>query len=129
MAKSKTLSWYKKKCVEMAKTIAKTRDKYICQKCGKTREQAQIHGSHVYPVRYGILASDPDNIIALCAGCHDLKKDSWHGSPLESAEWFEQHYPGKKDELKLRMNQVPEKLTIVYWEERYHTLREIIKTL
>jgi len=126
--KEHNLGWYKKKCIDMAKILAKQRDGWTCQRCGRKKGEVQIHGSHIFPTRYGILASDPENIIALCAGCHDLRMDSWHGSPLESAEWFESKYPGRKQELQDKMSTVPEKLTIIYWQERYTLLKQTISS-
>lgn len=86
-----------KKAVIIAKEIAKIRDNYTCQKCGD--KDKQIHGSHILPVTWGKTSAMPDNILALCAGCHKMKKDSWHEDPIANARWFENKYPGEYDRL------------------------------
>ena len=88
----------RKKCIEIAKTLAKIRDKWVCQRCGKTKPEVQIQGAHILPVTYGNTASDPENIIALCASDHEWARDSWHNSPLEQ-DWFEKKFPGRKERL------------------------------
>jgi 5-methylcytosine-specific restriction endonuclease McrA len=125
--KEKNLSWYKKKAIDLAKIKAKTRDNWTCQKCGKKKGDVQIHGSHIFPTRYGNLASDPDNIIALCASCHNLNVDSWHGSPLETAKWFSEKFPGLEECLREKIQGTPPKLKIDYWIDRYETLKEELK--
>lgn len=83
----------KKELVTLAKTVAKLRDNYTCQKCYKTKHQAAIHGSHVIPVSAGDLLSwDVLNIKALCYSCHF---HWWHKDPIEASEWFEEKFPGR----------------------------------
>lgn len=86
----------KLKAVTLAKEIARRQG--VCVKCGSTTRQ--LHGAHIFPVRYGNTAADPNNIISLCAYCHVYAKDSWHESPLENWEWFNQKFPGKYEELR-----------------------------
>lgn len=83
----------RKKCIELAKKIAKTRDGYKCQRCGKTKEAGwKIDGSHVHPVGLdGRLAADPINIKALCAGCH-MK---WHEDPVTMGRWYIEMFPDR----------------------------------
>lgn len=90
----------RKKCIELAKKIAKERDNYTCQKCGASKPNVQIQGAHLLPVTYGLTAADPENILALCSGCHMWKASSWHQSPLENSEWFQTKFPGRYERLK-----------------------------
>jgi 5-methylcytosine-specific restriction endonuclease McrA len=113
---------YREKAITEAKRIAKERDNFVCQKCGKTSEEKQIQGSHVIPVKSGgLLAADPDNIIALCAGCHKWSGDSWHESPMEQ-QWFTKKFPGLYEYLKLKHQIRPIKK--YEWEELYKELKE-----
>jgi 5-methylcytosine-specific restriction endonuclease McrA len=92
----------RKKAIEKAKLIAKERDGYICQKCGATRDQAQIQGSHIIPSKAGgVIAADPENIIALCSSCHKWAGDSWHEDP-KGQQWFDKKFPGLYDKLKAK---------------------------
>ena len=113
---------YKKEAIKLAKEIAKTRDKYTCQRCGK--KNCKIDGSHILPVTYGQTAANPDNIIALCVSCHTLNKDSWHQNPL-GQDWFHKKYPGKYE--KLRKLALPNKPIKKYeWEVIYKKLKSMV---
>jgi 5-methylcytosine-specific restriction endonuclease McrA len=80
-----------KKLVDIAKTQAKIRDNYTCQKCGKKVEGSNAHGSHVIPVSAGNkLKWDIQNIKTLCYHCHI---NWWHKNPIESGEWFKAKFP------------------------------------
>lgn len=121
--KKKTQAWYKKKAIELAKKLAKERDKYTCQYCGKSGDTRQIHGSHVYSVgSKSFLATDLDNIKALCAYHHQWW---WHSSPLEGAEWFTKKFPKRREYLedKIRNYVKPD------WEAEYNRLKELDKKL
>jgi hypothetical protein len=75
---------WRKKCVELAKILAKTRDQYRCKipgcyNCKKNGKQ--IHGSHIFPESmFHELSIDVDNIEALCATHHM----NWHEHPIEA---------------------------------------------
>ena len=87
----------KEQCLKLAKQIAKARDGYTCQKCGRTRPY-KIDGSHVVPVSLdGRLASDPINIKALCSRCH---LHWWHVSPAEAGPWFIERFPARWEYLQ-----------------------------
>jgi hypothetical protein len=61
------------------------RDKYTCQRCGKTRDTNVIQCAHIFT--RGALSTrwDPQNANALCAGCH-----MWaHQKPDDYLEWVE----------------------------------------
>ena len=80
--------------VEMAKTIAKKRDNYICQKCWN---KGYIHGSHIInEARDHRLSTNEDNIKALCYNCHF----NWrHKNPVEAGDWFREKFPGRYERL------------------------------
>lgn len=91
-----TQSWYRKKCVVIAKRLAKERDNYTCQKCGSKPEK--IDGSHVYPEgTYHGLSANIENIKALCSYCHLYW---WHKNPLEARDWFAKKFPERYKNLK-----------------------------
>ena len=118
----------RQKCISLAKEIAKIRDGFVCQKCGKKSGEVQIQGSHILPVSAGgFLACDPENVIALCAGDHMWKGDSWHESPLENSEWFNKKFPGRYEMLKSKQTKTPIKKW--QWEERLTELKQELKTL
>lgn len=117
----------REKCIELAKTIAKERDGYICQRCGATRQTKQIQASHIIPVSArGTIAAHPFNIIALCAGCHKNAGDSWHQAPLEQS-WFHEKFPGRYNELKSMHEVRPVKE--YEWKEIYKDLKQQAKGL
>lgn len=86
----------KKNC-EMAKTIAKARDWYICQRCWKSAKEWVIHWSHIIcEKRDHRLACNPDNIIALCYSCHFNFR---HKHPVEAYKWLDSVRPWLQDKL------------------------------
>lgn len=108
---------YKKKAISKAKEI--TRSKGICEKCGKT--VGQFHGSHILSVgAYPAMAAELDNILCLCASCHNFAAHSWHKDPLENHDWFESMWPGRKQRLYDEGN----KRIKVDWEAKYRELNE-----
>jgi len=117
-----------KKCIEIAKQIAKERDGYKCLKCGRTKEQGwQIHGSHIIGVGASPrMAVYPLNIKALCANCHT---SFWHSNPTKSGLWFTKKYPEwAKDLEKLRFK-VEGDLKKTNYEKKLVELKEELKTL
>ena len=84
--------------VEIAKLIAKVRDKYTCQHCGKKWKGYDIHASHVInEARDHRLASDPYNIKALCYNCHINRR---HKNPLEASKRFNEKRPWRYEKLQ-----------------------------
>jgi len=114
----------RKKAIELAKKIAKERDNYTCQKCGRSKKQGwKIDGCHILSVRYGLTAANPKNIIALCTQCHTGAADSWHESPMQQ-DWFHEKFPGLRDELlKIALPTRPIKKW--EWGETLNNLRKI----
>ena len=125
----------RKKCVELAKTIAKTRDNYTCRYCGAKKPDVQIHGSHIYGEgTYHSMSADPDNIIALCAKHHvggywkNNNDVSWHESPMEMAEWFQTNYPELYKSLKERSRENIQ-ADRFYWEKKLKLLKNELEKL
>lgn len=86
--------------IELAKLIAKARDKYTCQHCWKTSKETSIHASHIInEAKDHRLASDPYNIKALCYNCHINRR---HKNPLEASDRFKEKRPWRYDELQAR---------------------------
>jgi len=112
---------FRQKAIDQAKQRAKERDNFTCQKCGATGEYKQIHASHIIPVKAkGVIAADPENIIALCAGCHRWAGDSWHEDP-KGQDWFDKKFPGLYKKLKQKHEVRPVKE--YEWKEIYNNLR------
>lgn len=90
----------KSKAVDLAKKIAKVRDGFVCQKCGRSKAQGwQMHGAHIMPETWAATAADPDNILTLCARCHSMGGESAHQNPIQFGRWFDEHYPGLYDQM------------------------------
>lgn len=111
--KPRTNEWYRKKCCEIAKKIARLKTNNICEYCGS--KDRQTHGSHIYSAGlYKNMSVDVDNILSLCWLCHmgglynvrTDKRFSWHGTPLEAMEWFMKKYPERYQKLKLRTQKI-----------------------
>lgn len=117
-ADSHTQSWYRKKCVEIAKKIALERDGYACVRCPRRKEYGDIiHGSHVFPEgRYHGMSADPENIKGLCYQCH---MQWWHKHPTEAGEWFKKTYPERYTYL-LKLSRTTIKKD---WKKEYEAMR------
>ncbi len=126
----------RKKCVTIAKHIARLVVGEKCEHCGRTKAQGwQMHGAHIYPEGvYKGMSADIDNILCLCAQCHtggfwkNSNKKSWHEDPMYFADWFREKYPERAKLLKERS------LTTIslykqFWEEKLEKLKGIEKML
>lgn len=58
-----------------------------CLRCGATQG---LQRAHVYPRRFTKLKNDPENLIDLCAECHE---GWWHRFPMEAMRWFVERFP------------------------------------
>lgn len=117
--RKKSQSWYRKKCVKIAKDEAKKRDKHICQRCGKKVEGMNAHGSHIYNEgTYHSMSADTDNILTMCYYCHI---NWWHKSPLDASRWFKGKYPELYKKLRLRS----QKVQVINWELRYREMKTL----
>jgi len=127
--KKKSNAKWRKDCVELAKTIAKTRDRFRCQRCKVTKKSGyQIHGSHILPEGgYNNLSAEPLNIIALCANCHKMAGNSWHESPLEQATWFNREFPGLYKRLKVMSERLKD--TKINYEDKHKQLKHQLHEL
>ena len=75
------------------KLVVELRDRNTCQRCGteKVREDAQIHWAHIFTRNHKRLRWNPDNSLALCAGCHlwmDREK-------RDGYLWFARKFPDR----------------------------------
>lgn len=115
--KKKSPAQWRKSCVLLAKRIALERDRYVCQKCGRTKNDCAIHASHVYPEgKYHDLSADPENIKALCFSCHFLW---WHKNPIEAHNWFKEKFPERYKSLRKKSLTIQKK----NWEHEYIKLK------
>lgn len=97
------MTWWRKKCVELAKHIRKILDNYTCQKCGKKVTWMSCHWSHVISEgRNKKLSCDIWNIKVLCAYCHRYFR---HEQPLLAAERFKRKFPARSEYL-IKKNQL-----------------------
>ena len=90
----------KEELILLAKLIAKTRDRYKCQRCGSTPyNTSKIQGSHVIAVSQDLrLAFDPENIKAMCGQCHMW----WHENVMDAYEWFAEQFPNRWKRIQLK---------------------------
>jgi len=111
-------------CVDIAKTLAKIRDRYVCVRCGVSKlAGAKIDGSHVKPEsHYHDLSAEVTNIKAMCFTCHAW----WHLNPTESGAWFREKYPERYEEIHKRALENPI-VGRVEWEIRLKILKEKLK--
>jgi len=120
----------RKKCVTMAKKIARARDGYKCRYCGIGEPQRGTQGSHVYAEGYSKrMSADVDNIIALCASHHmtgvwnKSVNWNWHGTPAEATDWFRSKWPELWEELHQR-SLILEPCDMKFWQEKYESLKK-----
>lgn len=90
------MTYFRKKCVEVAKAIAKVRDKYICQRCNKKVSWHDCHWSHIIPEsKNKYLSCEPENIKVLCYRCHKNR----HENPIEAAKRVKSKRPERIERL------------------------------
>lgn len=87
----KTSRWKKKR-----EAILR-RDKYLCRECaryGRSTPAQTVH--HIYPLeQYPELALAGDNLISLCASCHDAMHDRNTGQVTEAGRRWQQRVERK----------------------------------
>lgn len=126
----------RKRCVELAKKIARVSVGEICEHCGKRKIDGwQMHGSHIHPEGvYKSMSADVDNILCLCASCHTggfwkgSKKPSWHEDPIYFSDWFKKKYPERYRELEKRKRQSIQ-CDLYYWTTKLTELKKIWNNL
>ncbi len=119
--KKLTNAKWRKKCVEIAKKIAKERDNYTCVTCNRSKAQGyQIHGSHILPESKHLrMSCVPENIMAQCARCHM----DWHEHPLSNAQWFHLKFTGRYEELVAMDRKFKKEMIKPNYEEIYNQLK------
>jgi hypothetical protein len=89
--KLKNRSWYTKRLEEIAKTLCKERDGYICQHTGQKVSGSNAHASHIIPKSLGLrFLFDLYNLKTLCYHSHI---NWWHKNPVEAAAWLKAVLP------------------------------------
>jgi hypothetical protein len=133
--KKKTATYYRKKCVDLAKRIVRHKSGYRCvytspdgQKCSQGEANGkQTHGSHIYCENaHKSISSDLDNILCLCSGHHvgmGNVTPNWHKDPKEMMEWFEKTYSERGKKLKDKKNKNIH-MGLFEWKKRYEFLKE-----
>jgi len=124
----------RKKCVQLAKRIARALANYTCEYCGKKEPQVRTHGSHIYSEGVHLsMSADVDNILCLCATHHMAagmwnRADhwSWHNSPAEAMEWFKENYPERYETLKLRARE-NKMCDLKFWQDKWVELNNKYK--
>lgn len=119
----------RKKCVLLAKEIAKKRDGGKCCYCNKSRPEVAIHSHHIYNEGcHRAMSADVDNLITVCFTHHssswNSKEPSFHKNPMEMADWFLEHYPERHNILKARSITYT-KLDRIFWENKMVELKNI----
>lgn len=121
----------RKRCVALAKVIAKIKDDYKCIYCGIGKPQRKVDSHHFFHEGlFKSMSADVDNLLTLCTSHHQggfyMKsndKFNFHNSPRESTEWFQEHYPERHKELKERSMKFVD-LTYQYWETKLIELKK-----
>jgi hypothetical protein len=75
----------KAKATKLHSLVVRTRDKFTCRWCGRTREDnVQIQCAHIISRSISATRTDEQNAVALCASCHWTQKKN----PLVWALWI-----------------------------------------
>jgi len=107
--KKVSISYLKKKLLDLVKAEVRRRDDYTCQHCLKYVTGSGCHVSHVIPVSHGNrLMFEPLNMKVLCFHCHI---DWWHKNPLEASKWFKETFSERYNYLQSHKNEK------VHWKE------------
>jgi len=120
--KTKKIKKPYRRCIELAKKIAKARDGYKSVKSG--RSDCQMHGSHILGVgAHPRMAVYPLNIKTLTAQEHLW----WHSAPTESGEWFKNKFPEWIKELEKLRFEVEGDLKKTNYEIKLEELKKELK--
>jgi len=109
---------------KLASQFIKLRDDHTCQRCNKREVGSSgIHVSHIIPKSRGQhYRWNPKNLKCLCFHCHI---NLWHKDPLMAAQWYQEKYPGRWEELEKIQSS---KMSVMDLEElRDWYLREIME--
>lgn len=122
--KKATMTQVRKKCVALAKKIAKHRDKYRCRRCWKLTSGHDRQWSHVIAEsRDKRLSCDPRNIKVLCYSCHVR----WHECPTESGERYKITFPEDRAYLDNMHKTIDSSLWVEFFQGELITLQGIAK--
>lgn len=128
--------FWRKKCVDVAKKIAKERDGHRCCYCGVGKPQRQVHSHHFF--HEGLnksMSADVDNLVTLCVNHHQggfmmasgrlmgSHGFNFHNSPTESTLWFIEKFPERYKTLKER-SQKTIVCTLQMWKNKYEELKK-----
>lgn len=118
----------RKKCVFLAKAIAKERDGAKCRYCGVGEPQRRMNLHHI--IHEGLskeMSADIDNLITLCVAHHQggtfMKsndKFNFHNSPVESTEWLKANLPNYDDLIK--RSKKTKVIDMEFWKEKLNDL-------
>jgi len=81
------LSKAQKKADRLWKRVVKEIAQWKCERCGKTKNQCQLHSHHFFGRTNRATRWDIRNGFCLCASCHKLSKHSAHENPHEFRDW------------------------------------------
>lgn len=112
------------KATKLHSKIVRERVGYVCERCGKTRDEGQIQCAHIISRNYGGTRTDERNAFALCASCH------WYFGkwPVEFARFvFDQVGHVLYDELKAKAEDNKGKK--LDWEAELERLKELENAL
>lgn len=129
---------WRKKCVDLAKKIAKKRDREKCVYCGAGKPQRQVHSHHFF--HEGLnksMSADVDNLVTLCPSHHqggflmpstgrifgNNNGFNFHNSPAESTLWFKEKYPERYKAL-LNRSRKTIVCTLQMWKDKYEELKK-----
>lgn len=85
------------KADDLFSLYVRERDGYICQYCGKTREQATMTCAHVVRRNYYGVRWVASNAVCLCWGCHT----HFTHYDIDWRDWVEAHWPGRMRTLEM----------------------------
>lgn len=119
----------RKKCVALAKVIAKERDDYKCCFCKRGKPEVAIHAHHIYNEGcHKSMSADIDNLITVCFTHHiggwNTIDPSFHRNPMEMADWFRENYSERYDRLKERSKKFV-KPDRIFWENKLNELKSL----
>lgn len=130
----------RKKCVVIAKKIAKINAGYRCEfvdengvRCNRSLENGyQQHGSHIKCENsHKSMSADVDNIQDHCSGHHTGMGNvtpNWHKDPLLMVMLFEKQQPERAKKLNER-SWTSKKCDIIFWTKKLAKLTEELAKL
>lgn len=93
-----------------------------CERCGTYHGWKGLQTSHFIGRSNRAVRYDPDNLAALCYGCHSY----FHGHPLEHVEWFKNRMGDAYDLLLARSRVIakPDRAALgIYYKCQIHVMK------